>query len=341
MLKQVVLFVATSLMLIACSEQTKGFKTLSEGQQQLRNINNLILNQAEASKASVWPFSEEYLQARHLTYQGLKATQLSDSQQAQLNYLIIAQRYPERYFVWPVQRDVVKQARLQDDYSAQLLVNWLELVKSQLIAAEQSKLKLNKIELSLLHNMVKANLDHNNDDSVQAALHNLERYLADYKPRSKLGLVGLANGKDWYQSKLNYYSGVIKPPLNWLSDIQAPLTQSQEINFSFPELASHTQPLVMHYFNNSRQFAGLDWQLEFIDPLASKRKLSREELYFWLVMMETDLGIHYHTWSELQARVNLTKRLGINQQLADWLIEEIVLYPAMSFIFISELDVAL
>ena len=273
------------------------------------------------------------MQARHQAYQGLKTTTLDVSQQAQLNYLIIAERYPERYFVWPVQRDVISQARLVGDYSVNELANWLELVETQLIAAEQSNLKLNKIELTLLHNMVKSHLD-NSDDSVQAALNKLNQYLTQYKPRTKLGLVGLANGKDWYQSKLNYFSGETKPPLTWLSEIQASLKQSQNADFVLLVSDSHAKPLVMNYFVESHQHTGLDWQLDYLDPLKSKRKLTQDEQYFWQVMMETDLGIHYHTWSEQQARVSLMKRLGVNQQQADWLIEDIVLYPAMSFIFI-------
>ncbi|MED5513806.1 MAG: hypothetical protein VYB81_13775 [Pseudomonadota bacterium] len=334
MLRQIVLLVVASVMLIACSEQTSGFKTFSEGQQALQTINNLLSTQEQQSEAASWPFSESYLQARHQAYQGLKTTTLDVSQQAQLNYLIIAERYPERYFVWPVQRDVIRQARLVNDYSVNELANWLELVETQLIAAEQSNLKLNKIELTLLHNMVKSHLD-NSDDSVQAALNKLNQYLTQYKPRTKLGLVGLANGKDWYQSKLNYFSGETKPPLTWLSEIQASLKQSQNADFVLPVSDSHAKPLVMNYFVESHQHTGLDWQLDYLDPLKSKRKLTQDEQYFWQVMMETDLGIHYHTWSEQQARVSLMKRLGVNQQQADWLIEDIVLYPAMSFIFIN------
>ncbi len=334
MLRQIVLLLVASVMLIACSEQTTKFNTVHEGQQELRNINNLLSNQNEHSKVTSWPFSESYLQARHLAYKGLQETELTDSQRAQLNYMIIAERYPERYFVWPIQRDVISNARLQSDFSEQGLAAWLELVETRLIAAEQSNLKLNKIELTLLHNMVTAHLN-NNDNHVQTALNKLNQYLTQYKPRTKLGLVGLANGKDWYQSKLNYFSGVTKPPLDWLSEIQQALKQPHSADFLLPLTDSHTKPLVMSYFTQEHQHDGFDWQLEFIDPLQNKRELSEGEQYFWQVMMETDVGIHYHTWSEQQARVNLMKRLNVDQLQADWLIEDIVLYPAMSFIFVN------
>nr|WP_193988653.1 hypothetical protein [Lelliottia steviae] len=335
MLRQIVLLLVASVMLVACSEQSTKFHTFQEGQQELRNINYLLLNTANSSKASVWPFSEHYLEARHLAYQGLKNTQLNESQQAQLNYLIIAERYPERYFVWPVQRDVMSQASSQGDYSAQSLASWLELVETQLITAEQSNLKLNKIELKFLHKMVKSHLG-NNDESVQTALNKLDQYLTQYQPRSKLGLVGLANGKDWYQSKLNYFSGETKAPLNWLSEIQMSLKQQVSTDFVLPVSDSHSTPLVMNYFSDNHQHNGLDWQLKFVEPRQSKRELTLAEQYFWQVMMETDLGIHYHTWSEQQARVNLMKRLGVEQVQAEWLIEDIVLYPGMSFIFVSK-----
>ncbi|MCO7250539.1 hypothetical protein [Pseudoalteromonas sp. Ps84H-4] len=335
MLRQIVFLLVASVMITACSEQPPRFNHFDEGQQALSNINNLLSNQSSSDSVTSWPFSNEYLQARHLNYQGLKSIALDESQQAQLNYLIIAERYPERYFVWPEQRDVVSRAINKKDYSAQKLAKWLELVQTQLMQAEESSLKLNKIELKLLHSMVQNHLTNNDDEVVHSALSKLEQYLSQYTPRSKLGLVGLANGKDWYQSKLNYFGAKTQPPLTWLSNIQSQLKQIAIHNVAFHLPTSHSTPLVMQFFSQDENVAGLDWQLEYRDPLQSKRELSAGEQYFWLVMMETDLGIHYHTWSEQQARVNLIKRLGVTKQEADWLIEDIILYPATSFIFSS------
>jgi len=332
MIRQIVLLLLVSVMLSACSEQSDRFSTYTVGQQQIGNINNLLSTQLDNGGKTYWPFSEAYLQARHLAYQGLANVELSDSQQAQLNYLIIAQRYPERFFVWPVQRDVISNAIKQDDYTPEALGKWIERVETKLIEAEQSNLRLNKLELKLLRSMVISHLDNNNENVVMA-LTKLNQYLAQYKPRTKLGLVGLANGKDWYQSKLNYFANTTKPPLSWLSEIQHLLKEKPTVDLSLPVFSSHNKPLVLQYLEDGDLHAGLDWQLDFIDVKQSKRQLNQDEQYFWSVMMETDLGIHYHTWNEQQARVNLMKRLSVNQQQADWLIEDIVLYPAMSFIF--------
>ncbi|WP_462165480.1 hypothetical protein [Pseudoalteromonas sp. GB43] len=52
MLRQIVLLVVASVMLIACSEQTSAFKTFSEGQQALQTINNLLSTQEQQSEAA-------------------------------------------------------------------------------------------------------------------------------------------------------------------------------------------------------------------------------------------------------------------------------------------------
>jgi len=56
-----------------------------------------------------------------------------------------------------------------------------------------------------------------------------------------------------------------------------------------------------------------------------------------LTMMETDIGIHYHAWTIEQAKVNLSKRLKVSEQTAQYLVEDIILYPGQSFSFCGQI----
>ena len=63
----------------------------------------------------------------------------------------------------------------------------------------------------------------------------------------------------------------------------------------------------------------------------SQVNLTMQDKAFWQTMMETDLGIHYQAWKRQQAKVNLQKRLQLTSQQADYLVDDIVFYPAFSF----------
>jgi uncharacterized protein (DUF885 family) len=54
-------------------------------------------------------------------------------------------------------------------------------------------------------------------------------------------------------------------------------------------------------------------------------------------MMESDIGIHYHAWTLPQAKVNLIKRLQMSPEEAQYLVEDIILYPGQSFSFIRHI----
>ncbi|WP_404339455.1 hypothetical protein [Pseudoalteromonas mariniglutinosa] len=333
MIKQIASILLLTMLLSACSEQSEQQKTLAQGHAEIIALNKLLHVQAQDSTKLYWPFSEQYLAARHTIYQDLKDQQLTQQQMAQLNYLIIAERFPERFLPWPRQVNVISNAKQVTETGDEALNNWLQFVHHKLIEAEQSNLRLNRLEVNQLRGYL---LAFKQFDSLPA-VSVLDNYLQSYKPRPTLGLMALSNGKEWYQSKLNYFTAKTQSPLQWLAQLQSLMTEySGDVAIVIDEKRSHSSPFILDFLTASEGELGFDWQLNYLEPHQSKRQLTKAEQYFWLVMMETDLGIHYHSWTTQQAQFNLMKRLGLTEQKANWLIKDIVFYPAMSFLFITQ-----
>lgn len=159
-----------------------------------------MLNEQKVDEVKYLPFSEAYLKDRHLILKNVAFTTLTAEQQSELQYLIIQERYPERYLPWPAITNVAKYLN-----SAQKAA-WQKLVVSKLKEAQESKIFYNRYELEQL-------IDYSKSDN----LDDLQAYLEGYKPRSRLGLYQLPNGKEWYQSKINYYYSAVEKPLTLLA----------------------------------------------------------------------------------------------------------------------------
>lgn len=330
-----------SLCLSACSKPAEDITNFEKAQAALQTLNTPLINvskESEASLNTVPPlFSDNYLDRRHEIYQRLMQMDLSVEQTEQVNYLVIAERFPERYFSWPAQVNVLENMlKHETENQTEQVKLWLSLTLNRLKNAQESNLKLNKIELNLLKGYLNNHLNSGQvKPSLAPEINEFSLYLSQYQPRGTVGLSGLANGSAWYQSKINYYSAVVYSPLQWVDILNKKITALSVK--SPPAIAnmSHDVSFVVRYLAKEKTEQGLDWATNYqLIPLIAKRKiLSEDEQVLMLALMESDIGIHYHAWSIAQARVNLIKHLAITQQQAQYLVEDIILYPGHSFSF--------
>lgn len=345
MLKNLIWVCLSAFFLSACSDGNKQYQSKEQAQQALYSLNQFLRPMSEVASNSVsdpqWPFSDAYLKERHTIYQAMQSLALETADKQLLDHLIIAERFPQRYFSWPVYIPVLEnmlEYNQHQDITAGI-ASWISFTQQQLVAAQESKLRLNSIELDALQTQVTKGL--NRDDLpevIKQSLTNFNTFLASYTPRGSAGLHGLSNGGSWYQSKLNYFSGATQAPINWLVAVQSQLKGSKQqvslLNFAI----DHQHSVLEQYFAlNQNQIIGFDWAQNYqnlrITAEQARAELSNEERVFWLAMMETDLGIHYHAWTVQQAKVNLQKRLKMTPQQADYLVADIIFYPAYSFAF--------
>ena len=139
------------LLLTSCSKPTDIFSSYEEAQSALISLNTALSAQPNSQVTQLsneqLPFTDAYLERRHAIYQQLMQMQLSAEQTNQVNYLVIAERFPERYFAWPAHTDVLSNmlSIVKNDAQYKSIDYWLIFVQTQLKAAEQSNLKLNKI----------------------------------------------------------------------------------------------------------------------------------------------------------------------------------------------------
>ena len=333
-----------SLFLVACSKQPLPFESYDAAQLSIKSLNTALkpAGTTRVSTEQVLPFSSTYLSLRHQMYQRLQAMTLSNAQTQQLNYLIIAERFPERFFSWPAQVNVLDNlfsAQMQSTQSSEV-IEWLKFTQDQLDSALQSNLRLNKVELNLLQGYLKTSLlKHASANDLKAQIAEFNDYLAKYKPRGSIGLRGLANGSEWYQSKLNYFSGAVKSPLQWVDIINQHIHSDSytapNLNYSM----THHTSFISQYLSKAPKIKGIDWQTDYmlLPAMAKNSQLSPEDKRLMLALMETDVGIHYHAWTLSQAKVNLVKRLAISERNAQYLVEDSVLYPAHAFSFAEQL----
>ncbi|WP_409423352.1 MULTISPECIES: hypothetical protein [unclassified Pseudoalteromonas] len=333
------------LLLASCSKPADLFSSYKEAQSALISLNTALSAQKNLNSTGLsneqLPFTDSYLARRHAIYQQLMQMKLSAAQTHQVNYLVIAERFPERYFAWPAHTDVLSNmlSIVKNDAQYKNIEQWLIFVKSQLQAAEKSNLKLNKIEHNYLKHYVQQAI--NSTDTpieLNESLSVLNNYLMQYKPRGSIGLSGLANGSQWYQSKLNYFANDVLSPLEWLSLIDSKFKTMQSSTEQLTVGTSDVSQL-SETFLKETQVLGLDWSTGYrlLPQLASTKQLTAADKRLYLAMMETDLGVHYHAWTLSQARLNLLKRLNISEEDARILVEDIIFYPGQSFSFAPQL----
>ncbi|GAA68134.1 MULTISPECIES: hypothetical protein [Pseudoalteromonas] len=334
------------LFLAACSKQPQPYESFEDAQVALKTL-NMALVQPDAKKIDritkeQLVFSDAYLVKRHTIYQNLMDMELNLNQIAQVNYLVIAERFPERYFNWPAQVDVLKNMLAFEGSKStpDNIITWLKLTQDTLDSAKQSNLKLNKIELTLLQSYVLSAIGSNDvQPALKSHIRAFSDYLTSYKPRGSVGLRGLPNGSQWYQSKLNYFSGEVHSPLEWVTILNENIKVLDRVAFDSKLSISHKKSFLVQYLSDEKLIEGLDWQADYQDlpAMASNMNMSDKDKTLMLAMMESDIGIHYHAWTLPQAKVNLMKRLEITQEEAQYLVEDIILYPGQSFSFIQQI----
>ena len=301
----------SSLLITGATFSEKSIQTtFTEAQLSIKEINTALLNEQKVDEVKYLPFSEAYLKDRHLILKNVAFTSLTAEQQSELQYLIIQERYPERYLPWPAITNVAKHLN-----SVQKAA-WQKLVVSKLKEAQESKIFYNRYELEQL-------IDYSKSDN----LDDLQAYLEGYKPRSRLGLYQLPNGKEWYQSKINYYYSAVEKPLTLLAKIQKASSEQKSNstileNFDLLEVAKQ----------NCKIEAGLNWIEQYINLPATFKNCDMSKLSEYrkavLVLAEVDLGIHYQAWSEQQALVTLVQKLEIDNIKAKALLTDIIFKPA-------------
>lgn len=349
MIKNLVIAIV-AVLISGCSKPEIAYSNIEQIDQQLK-IQNVFLQpqrmptSANSIALTQLPFSEQYLEQRHTIYKSLRALTLDQNTQQLADYLSISERFPARYFPWPSQVNVVENM-LNNNVPQQQISDWIDFTAGQLSLGLQSKLKLNKVELAEFHLRL-TELKSRGDltEVLTKSLNSFDTYLQQYTPRGSVGLHGLPNGAPWYQSKLNYFAGKTDAPLKWLVKIQNQLADINDKPFKLPLQQGHRQSVLEQWLESKSldMASGLDWSQGYYNlPLSASRALqsmSDDEKYFWLAMMETDIGIHYHAWTLQQAKVNLSKRLNLSSESAQYLVHDIVFYPAFSFSFASLLKV--
>ena len=333
-------------LLTACSKPSQPYNSFEDAQSGLEVLNSTLVHRGNISKQNLddqqFAFTDAYLTKRHAIYQRLMEMQLTQPQVEQVNYMVIAERFPERYFPWPAQINVLENMLALDSSEEGLVKinNWLKFTQNQLDSAKQSNLKLNKTEHTLLQHYISDALNNKKTPiELQFQLTVFNDYLSQYKPRGSAGLRGLANGSEWYQSKLNYFSGAIHSPLEWVALLDQQIKTLEKAVFSMKLQTSHERSFIVQFLGNEKPEKGLDWLTGFtiLPVMASEKLLSVADRTLMLALMETDVGIHYHAWTIPQARVNLMKRLKINDKDAQYLVDDIILYPAQSFSFAQQI----
>ena len=297
------------LLLSACTEQ-KGQNSFTQVRTQLKEINAVLLANAQQDVSKLLPFSEAYLKQRHTALNEADVKLFTEFQIQELNYLIIQERYPERYLPWPASINVANNLNEEQKQA------WQELVLTRLDDAKRSKILYNRYELEKLKTF-----------SALESLSDLTEYLKTYKPRSRLGLYQLPNGKEWYQSKVNHYIGSVENPQVILAKIQD-LTS----DFDYQDNGFKSLDLVEIAKKYCSIVDGMNWQHEFVNLHATFDQCEKQDLlsykYLILVLAEIDLGIHYQAWSEQQAMVVLNQKISLEPEQAKELLEYIVMKPA-------------
>ncbi|ODB44395.1 hypothetical protein BB427_06775 [Pseudoalteromonas sp. BMB] len=244
----------------------------------------------------------------------------------ELDYLRIQERYPERYLPWPAYRTVIQN--VQDKVNNEELGQWLAFVLTKLKEADESNIRLNRLERETIIKQLE------DSDINLPSRSTLLTYLHDYKPRAMLGLHQLPNGKEWYQSKLNFYGAIQESP----NKVLATLSKIDEKNSKPNELkitANTQQPYILELLPaNCQRISGLNWRDGFINvpsSIAKCTKVIEQHKALIITLMAVDLGIHYQGWSQKQAFVALNSKLALNEQQAQQLIANIVYFPATIF----------
>ena len=342
--------------LIACSDPVMNEPDSKQQVIERLKLNNnwLFVNSSDQLTESPMPFNQDYLANRHEIYKLLQQFTHHASTQKQLEYLIIEERFPERFYPWPPSKNVLlpildNRQGSEFDVLATKVTAWLNFVEATLADNRNDRLALNRIELAQIKEFaleLKKQLELSSDtrpstEQLVAQLVQFNEFLSVYRPRASMSLSQQPNGSDWYQAKLNYYTGLSKSPNDWLNDIF-----SAQKNSSEGDMAHHLKTLhnlqsslslddLLTLFNAPKNLNGLDWRTGYVDVVAAFKEVKVPELTpahrkAALTLAAVDLGVHYQSWSYLHAEQFLIEQLAIQKQQAEALIHFVVLQPGVS-----------
>ncbi|TMP32313.1 hypothetical protein [Pseudoalteromonas rubra] len=287
-------------------------------------------NSLHTDKLVELPFTEPYLAQRYDLLAHADLDSFTAHAQQELQYLTIQQRYPERFQPWPAHLNIAKIA--QQSLTSSRLEGWYKFVELRLDEARESKIVLNRIEKQQL-------LDYLTPDVINQsnAAQQLVTYLESYRVRSSLGMYQLPNGKEWYQSKLNFYSGSVRVPETLFSALQSSVSMANGAPMKI-STGLH-EPIVLQVLGACDKVPGLNWRDGFVSLRQTvnqcQKALTTDEAQFALSMMEVDLGVHYFAWSQKQALLALQSRLALNEDQAFVVLKNILFYPATSFVLLD------
>ncbi|OUL58358.1 hypothetical protein B1199_08480 [Pseudoalteromonas ulvae] len=318
------------------------------------NNNWLYVTSKKQLVDSPLPFNEEYLEKRHVLYDHLQQFNLDNSIQKQLEYLIIEERFAERFYPWPPNQNVLlplveNWQGAASEILADKTITWLKFVEDTLTQNRNDKLALNRIELNQINEFVfdvKKQLEVSSyaNKAAQQLLVQLDHFhafLSGYRPRSTISMSQQPNGSSWYQAKINYYSGQSKSPNEWLNDIVVAhidiIKSEEELSSLLDDTLQHalTVDQLLTLFNASKTRDGLDWRTHYVDVVAAFQSVELSSLTpahrkIALTLANVDLGIHYQSWSYQHAEQFLKDQLNLDQQQSKVLIHFIVLQPGVS-----------
>ncbi|WP_462158018.1 hypothetical protein [Pseudoalteromonas sp. GB56] len=318
-----ILSILLFFLLVSCSNEPQ--LNAEQALIQLKSLNSKLGGNF-TDETAPWPYTEDYLKARHTLYSGIQAKTLSDAQVSTYDYLRTEERFVRRYQPWPLFLDIAEQNnQLQGSEIQDELALWFHYVLAKMQEGEQSKIYVNQVELQHMQSQLDALKGISSTESLSKAIEKLQYYLEQYTPRNQLGLSQLPNGKDWFQVKLNYYSNQVHSPIQWMTAVQKKLDARGELI-----LETLPEP------DWSSLESDLDWRQNFLDikSWAKSVTLSQAQVHMALVWMEVDLGVHYQMWDQEFVITALAQR-GVTPQVAEELLAQVLCFPGKSFVYAS------
>ncbi|WP_158681401.1 hypothetical protein [Pseudoalteromonas sp. T1lg88] len=290
---------------------------------------NARLSGESSDTSQPWPYTEQYLKQRHDIYNAITRSQLTPAQAQTLDYLITEERFVRRYQPWPMAAKIdVDATAFQNPQWQHGLAGWLTYVEHTLELAKESKIFLNAVEVAHMQAQLGHFKDKGTEPALNKAITSLEAYLDKYTPRNQLGLSQLPNGAQWYQAKINYYSGQVRSPIQWFTHIQGKQKSLKETD---------VQPLPNR--DSAQLLPDLDWRQNYGDlrGWAKEQSLSPPQRRMALIWMEVDLGVHAHMWNEHFVYTALAKK-GIDAGVATRILMQVLTHPGQSFIYAGVLN---
>ena len=312
-----------SLFLSACGEPSKPQDT-QQLARQYKELNILLTNNGNPVDTIVFPFSEHYLKQKSQLLDAWyeQANTLDEQTLNELELLIIEQRYTERFFPWPFQTNPVKHyAARFSPFDDKRVAQYINHTRLTMESASKNKIKLGKEHYqSLLTHVEHAKEYLQQYPLSHKALSSFSDYLSAYLPRRTSGLGSLPNGKEWYQTRLNYFVGTAIEPKNIINQILI-LQPKIENN------AAYLNCFGTHQCSNNQ---GIDWRTNY-----SNRKSEFIDIQFGYeqsVLAEVDFGVHLQNWTTEHALTVIKEKLRVNDEKAKNLFETIIDEPALAMV---------